>query len=429
MLTRELLKYQAKQIKHGGLAVLLDKTKNAFDLIGKILWTAVKTIIFSPIYIVLVIISPILLVRIGEIETRAIGHFSLPIEIYLCEQKVGINKLKRWHIDIWFINKKIANAVLLAKWRTYLTVCPRFILNPLFDICRWAPGGKQHKVPYRHWMDRNEKNKLWQVTDIYDVLPKVEPMVNFSADETQNSEGILSSIGILSKTSYICFNARNPGYLSESEFGPRDSSIHTQVPAMQAMIGMGYKAIRVGSVVSEDLDEMYGMIDYSNSGKRSELVDLFLISRCRFMVSTASGIDCLATIFRRPTVYVNLCDFGNCQAFNGRYNPIFIPKKFLRGSNQKIMTFSEIYENEIDLFANAERFKAAGFHWLDNEGDEVKDVVLEMENRLSGTWIETEEDIALQKKFWDIFTVYRGQPPAGVRIGADFLRKNKDLLT
>jgi putative glycosyltransferase (TIGR04372 family) len=246
-------------------------------------------------------------------------------------------------------------------------------------------------------MDRNEKNKLWQVTDIYDVLPKVEPMVNFSADETQNSEGILSSIGILSKTSYICFNARNPGYLSESEFGPRDSSIHTQVPAMQAMIGMGYKAIRVGSVVSEDLDEMYGMIDYSNSGKRSELVDLFLISRCRFMVSTASGIDCLATIFRRPTVYVNLCDFGNCQAFNGRYNPIFIPKKFLRGSNQKIMTFSEIYENEIDLFANAERFKDAGFHWLDNEGDEVKDVVLEMENRLSGTWIETEEDIALQK--------------------------------
>jgi putative glycosyltransferase (TIGR04372 family) len=64
-----------------------------------------------------------------------------------------------------------------------------------------------------------------------------------------------------------------------------------------------------------------------------------------------------------------------------------------------------------------------------NTSEEITEVVLEMDQRLNGTWIETDEDIELQKRFKKLREVvpkWRVQP--SVRIGADFLRRYQHLL-
>jgi len=428
-MVKEFIIHQANHFQRDGFSVLFKKINTALKMVFTFLVRLVIVIIYIPVYILLLVLSPFIYIRLGELESRAIGHFSLSVEIYLAEQRLGIHKVHKKYLDIWFINKKIANNTLLQKWKAYFTIVPRFLIEPLFRICRWAPGGKRHLVPYRHWLDRDVNNKFWQITDVHDVLDQVEPMVRFSALEVSDSEKDLSSIGITDAYKYVCFYARNPGYLGETEFGPRDSSINSQVPAMLELTKIGYKAVRVGSVVSEKLDRPSDkIIDYPTSGKRSELLDLFLISRCRFMVSTASGIDCIATMFRRPTLYVNVCDFGCCQAWNGKYIPLFIMKKFRCINEERVLTFTEIYKNGIDLFANPDRFENTGITWLENTPDEIRDVTLEMESRLSGTWIDTEEDSVLQKIFWNIFSKYRGAPPPSIRVGSSFLRQNQYLL-
>ena len=39
----------------------------------------------------------------------------------------------------------------------------------------------------------------------------------------------------------------------------------------------------------------------------------------------------------------------------------------------------------------------------ENTPEEIKDLVTEMDERISGSWKETEEDLLLQKKFWNVY--------------------------
>ncbi len=72
-----------------------------------------KLIIFSPFLILLVIFRFFYKIKIIEIETRAIGHYALPIEIFLCEI---INEIHDKNcIYIAFRNKFIANNFLYKK--------------------------------------------------------------------------------------------------------------------------------------------------------------------------------------------------------------------------------------------------------------------------------------------------------------------------
>ena len=61
--------------------------------------------------------------------------------------------------------------------------------------------------------------------------------------------------------------------------------------------------------------------------------------------------------------------------------------------------------------------------------EEITEVALEMDRRLNGTWIETDEDSELQarfKKLRDVVPQHRFHK--NTRIGADFLRRYQHLL-
>ena len=77
---------------------------------------------------------------------------------------------------------------------------------------------------------------------------------------------------------------------------------------------------------------------------------------------------------------------------------------------------------------------------IDNDIEDVKQTISEMKKRMDGTWIETIEDIKLQKFFkslWpdDPVTFGKIDPNFKIKlnkkiplIGAHFLKKNKSLL-
>jgi hypothetical protein len=52
-----------------------------------------------------------------------------------------------------------------------------------------------------------------------------------------------------------------------------------------------------------------------------------------------------------------------------------------------------------------------------------------MDERLNGTWETSDDDEELQRSFWSFWNMGKGSEPLLLcRIGADFLRQNRELL-
>jgi hypothetical protein len=73
---------------------------------------------------------------------------------------------------------------------------------------------------------------------------------------------------------------------------------------------------------------------------------------------------------------------------------------------------------------------------IENTPEEIRDVAIEMAERIAGTWQAHPEDEALQQRFWEIFPTnavdaYEVKPLHGeirARFGAAYLRNNPEWL-
>ena len=81
-------------------------------------------------------------------------------------------------------------------------------------------------------------------------------------------------------------------------------------------------------------------------------------------------------------------------------------------------------------------YEEKGVDFIDNTPEEIRDVVIEMAERLAGTWQAHPDDEALQQRFWEIFPTdavnANGVPYHGEihsRYGTKFLRNNKEWLS
>jgi len=92
------------------------------------------------------------------------------------------------------------------------------------------------------------------------------------------------------------------------------------------------------------------------------------------------------------------------------------------------MTFREILESDVGMFLHLEEYLDMGITLIENTPEEILNVTIEMDERLKGTWVTTEEDEYLQKRFWSLYKPSELHGKIYSRIGADFLRENRELL-
>jgi len=106
---------------------------------------------------------------------------------------------------------------------------------------------------------------------------------------------------------------------------------------------------------------------------------------------------------------------------------LVIFKKFHLNKENRDMSFSEIIKLEFGSIDTNEIFSELNLKLIENTPDEIQSVTIEMDERLNGTWQTTEEDDELQKRFWALFGPEKLKSP-DLRIGAEYLRQNKDLF-
>ena len=413
--------------------MLFRKMKRALQILLKLPWYYFLSILAVPAVLVIRLIRPWLLVRLGGLMSVRIGHFAANTELYLCEQDAGINAPKQRYVDLFYMAyRPICNQQLATMWKRILRVWPAWILAPISLINRLVPGGAVHEIGNNTNSDR----------DVHNLLDRFTPHLEHTSEEEARGEAGMREMGISPDTPFVCLIVRDNAYLdthlSSGEWNYhnyRDSDIQNYILAAEELAACGYFVIRMGAKVMEAMKTKHPrIIDYATNGMRSDFMDIYLGAKCAFCISVGTGFDAVPYIFRRPVVYVNMVPLG--YFFTFRQQALCINKHHFAVAEDRELTLSEIFNHGVGFCTRTSGYASKGIKLIENTPEEIRDVVIEMAERLNGTWQPHKDDEALQRRFWEIFPTdavdaYQGRPLHGeirARFGADFLRNNREWL-
>ena len=378
--------------------------------------------LFSPLFLLILIFRLFFKFRVVELESRAIGHFSLPVEIFLCEIKLGIhgNKEKLF----WFCNKKVSNKFLLKKWNNLCFVGPRILLEKIFKLSNNIKIFENLFLSqYRHW----SKTDDWQAIDIHDVLSRTDPMIKFTKGEHDLAEISFQKIFLQMPKKYICFFSRSHHYRG-GEPCIRDSSIYTQLKGINRVCEDNLYALRVskldkGSPINANNKRIF---DYAYSDQKSDFLDIYLLFHCSYMVSTGSGIEEVPKLNRKKILLVDYCDAPAMHRLV--LVPIILPKKIINLRTRNLVGYGEIFKkNLLQPKATHASLGLLGYDYLDNTEDEIEKAIMEMHSlAVYGKQLEKN---SLNDKFWILYEKhYQKSRPKNTFVSPSFLEGNQDLI-
>ena len=154
---------------------------------------------------------------------------------------------------------------------------------------------------------------------------------------------------------FVCLHVRESGYHSDDAkylktHRQRNASIENYTLAIERMIREGGWVIRLGDPMMKRLPPMDKVIDYAHSPFRSELMDLYLVSQCRFYLGMNSGPVEFAWLFQKRVVMTN--DSEWLMAFPFKREDLVIFKHVFSKSQNRFLSLDETLE--IPLFQNGE---------------------------------------------------------------------------
>ena len=255
------------------------------------------------------------------------------------------------------------------------------------------------------------------------------PVVKFTQSEIEYGERFLQSIDVEKDQRIVCYTTRTASYYSGLQksgvkLKPQtvrnpDEKVYFEVA--KVLSDRGYFVIRMGKDLEPKVlgDFEKCIFDYASSA-RSEFLDVFLLSKCVLLVNGGTGIHIFRAVQNLPSIEADLYRLLT----NSFFGDVGLFQKVWLVRENRLATVGEMVAIG-DNFSD-ERYQAKlGVELVKNTAEEILAACDEMEARLNGTWVTTEEDEIMQKKYWDLIC---DSGHNGGRIGAQFLRDNQDLL-
>ncbi len=407
---------------------------------------AIISFIAIPLCCLIIIISRWVNIRLIKLASNRVGHYTFDTELLLSAMELSVENKKPYKTFFYTISGwPISNRQLHRMWKRVMVILPFPAIMNETDryLTQWRKKKNDHDLLKQFFASG-------QVGDYWDILGKLnQGHLFFTAHEKEKGQRLLATLGIPKHAPYICLLARDSLYLDKimpkknwSYHDFRDVDIDHYKKAALFLAEKGYYVIRMGKYVKKPFNVPHpNVIDYAHSKLRSDFLDIYLSAHCFFFISTSTGIDGVAKIFRRPVLATNfpLCDFD---IFHHR-RTLFIPKKIIDKNNDKLLTFAEIYH----IFSEANTTKQVmmvtkekNLYFSDNTPDEIVEAVQEMLDKLTNHWEYSAEDALLQQRFWQNLSAdFNRELPVltlpvfkqrGVKLemASSFLRKNTYLL-
>lgn len=263
-----------------------------------------------------------------------------------------------------------------------------------------------------------------------------------TSEEEEEVRKKKESMGLLG--SFVCVSSRDDTYLNtilpnldSSHHNYRNTDINNLALSADYLSNKGIITVRMGRYVKEKV-KFGNCIDYANDFY-DELMDIALMRDCKFFVGDSNGLCVLPMVFNVPCALKNVVPVFSAGWGAYPQNPqnLYIFKKYYSKTKKRFLSLKEMME--VDRIAPhghdiTEKHAELNVEVIENSAEEILDLVMEMNARIDGEWIETKEDIELQNKYqrirkqWYKEKRYSENSVLQAKVGALFLRKNPFLL-
>ena len=387
------------------------------------LLTAAHGIWAIPCVFIMRFIKPVVLIRIGTFTSDRIGHFSADAG----QQFVMLNSKNDKTIDLYWLSKMISNKQWenmirrnfpIYHWVKYLDIWNRFI-----------PYGGKHVYPSSTTGSRDIKGLLHN-SNI--------KMMEFLPDEDKKAKSWMRSKGWSDGEPFVCLLVRDSAYLTQDNLhvntydytyhSYRDSDISTYIEAMEWLADSGVWVFRMGKIMNVPISSKHPkIIDYAFCPEKSDLLDIWLFANCDLCISTGSGPDAISDSYGRPMLLLNYLPITHMFSWS---NSLHVPKRLYWIETNVCLSWSEYFDHD---YTSTDDYKESGIKIVDLSSREILDFVKESWQKIDSTWVETEREVELKKKFFKIalqsnnFTKINDYIHPKFSISHTFLQSNQEM--
>lgn len=352
---------------------------------------ALSSIWAIPATLIMRMIRPLLLVQICGIRADRIGHFVADIAEHIGREKIKSGRT----LNLFFLEGRISNTQweLMAQ-RSSLKILGNW-LRYLDEWNRFLPGGRLHVM----------KSSFTGSRDTEGLFSTFDCSIPFLASEVAECENWLESQGWSRGEPFVTILVRDSAYLSEhhtdydwSYHSYRDSDINTYLPAMEYLASQGLWVLRMGKSMANRIQPKSNhIIDYAFNSVRSDLLDIWLFANSAAIISTASGLDYLGGIYRKPILFLNAMPLFDLASF---FDMTWVPKNLTWMSSGEFLTLSETIEH---TYYSSNEYEANNIRVENLSSEVIIQSVIEFWQKVNHVEKQTQEDAENQDLFWDIF--------------------------
>lgn len=230
-----------------------------------------------------------LLGRIGEITTQAIN-----VDVM---QQLG--RIREKPILCMNNNEKVGNLALIP----YLAEC--------FEIYSDAKAYKafelavQFKPLTTYFYKFSDTQYGHNGQFLSDCLPNlIKAGVNIAPFKlkdvtSERAEKFLSKFGLKPNDDFVLLHLREKGHYDGNQHEFRNANVQRYILAIEYLLDMGLKVVRIGNAKMNEMFERPGFIDLTKVDRPGE-VDIFLSATAKFYFGSGSGPLSLAEAFGTP---------------------------------------------------------------------------------------------------------------------------------
>jgi putative glycosyltransferase (TIGR04372 family) len=383
--------------------------------------------IFGPLRIGLGLFICILPYRFLWVKYTKLGHLLVEIDGLLKDIEIGGVRKRNW--ILLYDRENIANPAFIDLIPSFIRTIqlPKSFINFSKLLLRTKITSTDVTV-YCTAMHSSAKiislNSFWS---------NRAPTINLPADWMFQKDIFFENLGLKKNQNYVCIHARDSRDLDTKglQHGARNVDIFSFTRVVKYLAKHNVVVFRMGDPSMPRLeglcDEYDNLYDYAHMKYRTPTLDLILSANCMFFVGTSSGASYMPTIFNRPLVVVGVSlPFNFCPS--GFERDLGIPKLFRKIDTGDLCSFKEIFATGLSEYRTSEEILKKGYELVENTGEEIEEVAVEMFERLSGSWSSTDFDEKLQHRAQSLILpgsyTYGGKS----RCGSLFLRRYSHLV-
>ncbi len=360
--------------------------------------------------------------------TQHLGHYAY-LDTFAKAKALG------WLPDLQFImlapESKIANPCLLRYWQPYIpTFSDPLVLKCLSPLAKFLEAEYSEIRSYQEISGGDDFKMIAEIQKRWEE-EKRPPLLQLGDQEKERGWQCLERLGVPRRSWFVALHVRDDGFKGPDQAqGLRNADVLTYLPAIESIVAAGGWVIRMGDPKMRPLPAMKQAIDYARSEAKSDWMDVFLWSQSRFFIGGNSGPSWIPHTFGVPCVRTNWSPITRVP-WSG--SDLMIPKLFRRRQDGRLLTFREIVDprGAVEWTHSAEALKARGIEPIDNTPEELRDVAMEMLERLEGSRFPSSEENELQERFASLVRdtcAGFGQNDRTSRLGGKFLRNYIKLL-